>query len=91
MFEALFSLHRPGGGAGRRRGARMSRPSSARPSRQRAAALLAGALRAARAVRAFLAGFTDMPAARLDAPCATCGGTARRVARDALAARRPSY
>jgi hypothetical protein len=42
---------------------------------------------AARALRAFLAGFTGMPAARLESPCPGCGGDARRAARDALAAR----
>lgn len=48
---------------------------------------------AARALRAFLAGFTGMPAARLDTSCPTCGADRRRAARDALtarAARRPS-
>ena len=55
--------------------------------------LLARTRAAARALRAFLAGFTGMPSARLDPRCPTCGGNARRAARDALAARasrRPS-
>ena len=55
---------------------------------------LAGCVRAAaRALRDFLAGFTGMPSARLDAPCARCGRDAGRAAREALgerAARRPS-
>jgi hypothetical protein len=49
-------------------------------------------LRAVRALRGFLAGFTGMPAARLDAPGARCGGDAAHAARHALAeqaARRP--